>query len=148
MINFRFASHQSDKQFMKYSYFESGHWEMVKVIFYVKIQGHIVYSVSLGLDNGKVIRKNYPDPYFLCSKYKRSTANSFDGRGNRPCCGGGRCGGGKHGRNELKTCSHPGPWWLYNCRPWWLNEYKSYRFWSKSVEHVLPTHVVELQRAS
>ena len=61
-----------------------------------------VTAVTLGQGHPKVTQYIFPDPYFLCPKYLRSSWNGFDVRSKSHCGGGGR--GRRHGGgNELKT---------------------------------------------
>ena len=58
--------------------------------------------MTLGQGHPKVTQYIFPDPYFFCPKYLRSSWNSFDVRSKSNYGGGGR-GGGGGGGNELKT---------------------------------------------
>ena len=58
-------------------------------------------AMILGQGNGKVIQYISTDLYFICPKYARHSANSFDLRGKSRCGGSG--GDGDGGGNELKT---------------------------------------------
>ena len=74
-----------------------------------------VTAVTLGQGHPKVTQYIFPDPYFLCPKYLRSSLNGFDVRSKSHCGGGGDGGGGGRGRgggNELKTECHPRLGWL------------------------------------
>ena len=60
-----------------------------------------VTAVILGQGHPKVIQYIFPDLYFLCPKYLKSSPNGFDVRSKSHCGGGG--GRGRGGGNELKT---------------------------------------------
>ena len=63
-----------------------------------------VTAVTLGQGHPKVIQYIFPDLYFHCPKYLRSSANGFGVRSKSHCGGGGGGRGrGRGGGNELKT---------------------------------------------
>ena len=117
-----FVSHQSDQPFLRYG--QNSVWPWKKHIRnfwrkFAKIKATMLCSdpmsgshfiaqtskfllinataMTLGQGLGKVIQYIFPDPYIHCAKYLRFTWNSFDVRGKS------FCGGGRGGRNELKT---------------------------------------------
>ena len=116
LTHFLFISHQSDQQFLKYSYFEIWPWNIqgqghewgqrsrshiMRFHFIMQTSKFLLINataVTLGGGHRKVIRYISPDPYILCAKYLWFSFHGFDVRG-KSCCDGGR----GRGRNKLKT---------------------------------------------